>query len=169
MLSFAKLVDVPGGSDGIYTLPVRNADAAKLTEKLTAILSLPVGGAAPPRPAPLPGLDPGRADARHETSAVPSKIVVDERTNTLILVSGEAGYQRVKALVERLDIALEIEGGNAIHVYPLGSAVADELAKTLTALISDARAKPATGAPGPAVRGAPPAPPAPPVPEVGAG
>jgi len=141
MLSFAKLVDVPGGSDGIYTLPVHHADATKLAEKINGILNLPSGGAGPPRAAP--------ADAsKAEAAAVPSKIVVDERTNTLIVASSDAGYQRVKALADRLDIALEIEGGSAIHVYPLGSAIAEELAKTLTQAIGDGRtAKPATGAP----------------------
>ncbi len=146
MLAFARLVDVPGGSDGIYTLPVRHADAAKLTEKLNAILNLSSQGAVPPRPA---APEPAKPEVgRPEVAAVPSKIVVDERTNTLIIASSEAGYQRVKVLVERLDVALETEDGGAIHVYPLGSAIADELAKTLNAALGDGRAaKPATGAP----------------------
>ena len=41
---------------------------------------------------------------------VPSKILVDDRTNTLIVVSSEAGYLRVKALVERLDIVARHRG-----------------------------------------------------------
>ena len=45
----------------------------------------------------------------------------DDRTNTLIVVSSEAGYLRVKSLVERLDILLDTEGGSAIHVYPLNA------------------------------------------------
>jgi general secretion pathway protein D len=147
MLSFARLVDVPAGSDAIYTVPVLHADATRLMEKLHGILSLQ-GAAAPARPgaaAPPPA----------EGAAVPSKIVVDERTNTLIIAASEPGYQRVRALVERLDIALEIEGGNSIHVYPLGSAIAEELAKTLTAAIGDSHAKPTTGAPGAAPATAP--------------
>jgi general secretion pathway protein D len=135
MLAFARLVDVPGGSDGIYTLPVHHADAGKLAEKLNSILGL-APGAAPPRPAP----DPGKPDPGRSAAAVPSKIVVDERTNTLILASSEAGYQRVQALVERLDVALEMEGGSAIHVLPLGGAIAEELARTLTQAIGDGRA-----------------------------
>jgi len=160
MLAFARLVDVPGGSDGIYTLPVHHADAAKLVEKLNAILNLSGSAAAPARP-PGPAGQPGPvADpSRPEAAAVPSKILVDERTNTLIIASGDAGYQRVKALVDRLDVALEIEGGNAIHVYPLGSAIADELAKTLTQAIGDGRsARTGTGAP-PQAGGSPGAPP----------
>ncbi len=141
MLSFAKLVDVPTGSDAIYTLPVVHADATKLVEKLTAILHMPAT-AAPSRPgaAASPSADGG---------AGPSKLVVDERTNTLIIASTEPGYQRVRALVERLDIALEIEGGSAIHVYPLGIAIAEELARTLTAAVGEGRQPRATtGAPG---------------------
>src|SRR4029079_15950408 len=107
MLSFMRLVDVPGGNDGVYTLPVRHADAGKLMEKLTSILT-PSPSAAPRAPGP-PGAGAG-ADARIASAAAPSKIVVDERTNTLVIAASEAVYQRVKALVERLDIALEIEG-----------------------------------------------------------
>lgn len=157
MLSFARLVDVPGGNDGIYTLAVRHADAGKLTEKLNSILNVSNSAPAPPRPA---APDPGRSDGKLAVAAAPSKIVVDERTNTLIIASSEAGYQRVKSLVERLDIALEVEGGSSIHVYPLGSAVAEELARTLTATISDGRgARPAGGPP--ATTSTPPQGPAP--------
>ena len=79
--------------------------------------------------------------------AVPSKILVDDRTNTLIVVSSEAGYLRVKALVERLDISLDTEGGSAIHVYPLENALAEELATTLNnALSQGAQQSPAAGA-----------------------
>jgi general secretion pathway protein D len=152
MLAFAKLVDVPAGSDAIYTLPVVHADAGKLMEKVNSILGLQAAPAASARP--------GAPEAKPDGAAVPSKIVVDERTNTLIIAAREPGYQRVKALVERLDVALEIEGGSSIHVYPLGSAIAEELAKTLTAAIGDGRAAKPTGAPGPtAPAAASPAPP----------
>ncbi|HEU4731790.1 MAG TPA: type II secretion system secretin GspD [Kofleriaceae bacterium] len=146
MLAFARLVDVPGGSDGIYTLPVLHADASKLTEKINAILSLSATSPAPPRP-PGPGPAAPAEAARADAAAVPSKIVVDERTNTLLVAGSEAGYQRVKALVDRLDVALEIEGGSSIHVYPLGSAIAEELAKTLTQAIGDGRPR-SQGGPG---------------------
>jgi general secretion pathway protein D len=161
MLSLAKLVDAPGGSDGIYTLPVRHADAGKLLEKLNAVLGSS-GGAAPTRVAPS---DAARAEVGKPESVVPSKIVVDERTNTLIIASSDAGYQRVKALVARLDIALEIEGGTSIHVYPLSSAIAEELAKTLSSAIDGRAARP-PGAPPAPPAASPPSPAAPPRPGV---
>ncbi len=125
MMSLAKLIDVPKGSDGIYTIAVKYADAVKLVDQLTAFLG--ASASAPPLPAGKNG-DPGRATL---TSAAPSKIMADGRTNTLIIAASQAGYDRVKALVDRIDIPLDIEGGTAFHIYRLGSAVAEELSKTI--------------------------------------
>jgi general secretion pathway protein D len=128
MMSLARSIDLPGNSDGIYTIPVKYADATQLATKLNEILGTAGGGVgkAPPGPPGTPG---ARAD--DVAGAVPSKIMVDDRTNTLIVVSGEAGYLRVRALVARLDIPLETEGGSAINVYALQNALAEELATTL--------------------------------------
>jgi general secretion pathway protein D len=131
MMSLAKLIDVPGGTEGVYTIPVKHADAVKLQQKLDGFLG--ISGAAA-RPRPEPGAGPGATPAA-ESAALPSKIMVDDRTNTLVLASSEAGYLRVKALVERLDIPLEVEGGATFHVYRLTNAIAEELAKTLTQAI----------------------------------
>ena len=157
MLSLAQLIDVPGGTDGVYTIPVRHADAAKLAQKLEGFLGIAGGaGAAASRPRPEAG-----APAPPEVAAIPSKLMVDDRTNTLVVASSEAGYLRVKALVERLDIPLEVEGGAAFHVYRLSSAIAEELAQTLNQAIGGAAqaqtAKAQAGgkptAPAPAPRG----------------
>ncbi|HSK00268.1 MAG TPA: type II secretion system secretin GspD [Kofleriaceae bacterium] len=134
MMSLAKLIDVPGGTDGVYTLPVRHADAVKLAQKLEGFLGISAGAAAAAA-ATRPRPDGGGAPQAAEIAALPSKIMVDDRTNTLVLASSEAGYLRVKALVERLDIPLEIEGGATFHVYRLSSAIAEELAATLNQAI----------------------------------
>ncbi len=124
MDSIAKLVDVPGGSDGIYAIPVRHADATKLRDKLEQLLDVSAGTKAAVTKGTVP------TDVVRDT-LTPSKLLVDERTNTLIVAGTDAAYQRVNALVDRLDISLEVEGGTSMHVYQLGSAVAEELAKTL--------------------------------------
>jgi len=165
MLSLAKLIDVPGGTDGVYTIPVRHADAAKLAQKLEGFLGISGASAAASRPRPE-----ASAPMPPEVAAIPSKIMVDDRTNTLVLASSEAGFLRVKALVERLDIPLEVEGGAAFHVYRLSSAIAEELAQTLNQAIqgsAQAQAqrpqpggtgKPAASAPAPAPAPTAPAP-----------
>ncbi|MBV8760900.1 MAG: type II secretion system secretin GspD [Deltaproteobacteria bacterium] len=139
MMSLAKTIDVQGGSDSVWTIPVKNADATQLAQKLNDILGITAGGAGGPgQPgggrggmAPPGGKGGGPAGAEDVSGAVPSKILVDDRTNTLIVVASEAGYQRVKALVDRLDILLDTEGGSAIRVYPLENALAKDLAQTL--------------------------------------
>src|SRR5690606_28388758 len=103
MVSLARLVDVPGGSDGIYTIAVRHADAGTLAEKLGQLL----GTGSTPAPPPRGKSEVGTAAPTSDGALVPSKIIVDDRTNTLIVAASEAAYERVKALVERLDIALE--------------------------------------------------------------
>ena len=180
MMSLARSIDVPGGSDGIYTIPVKHADATQLATKLNEILGISGAAAAgasgggnrgragqPPVPQPpgVPGAPTPQALASDDvSSALPSKILVDDRSNTLIVVSSEAGYLRVKALVERLDIALDTEAGTAIHVLPLENALAEELATTLNNAMGQAQAqRPGQGGrPGqPGQPGAPP----PPVPQ----
>ncbi|MEO7733996.1 MAG: type II secretion system secretin GspD [Kofleriaceae bacterium] len=143
MMSLARSIDVPGGSDGIYTIPVHHADATQLAQKLNDILGIAAGGQAGgaagqgkrgiPAAPPQPGVPPTATAFSSDDvgSAVPSKILVDDRSNTLIVVSSEAGYFRVKGLVDRLDIALDTESGAAIHVFPLENALAEELATTL--------------------------------------
>jgi len=136
MMSLAHLIDVASGSDGIYTMTVKHADAAKLADEVSTILGL---GAAKQG-----ALVPAGTTGAAVSAAVPSKILVDERTNTLIIAASAPGYNRVKALVERLDIALDIEGGTAIHVYRLGSAIAEELAKTLNDAVTTTQKDPKT-------------------------
>src|SRR5262249_3869857 len=53
---------------------------------------------------------------------------------------------RAKALVERLDIALDGEAGLQPHIYQLHSAIAEEIAKTVNEAISkQAAVKPSGG------------------------
>jgi general secretion pathway protein D len=165
MLTLAKTLDIPGNNEGIYTIPVKNADAAQLAAKINEILGVSGGGGAQGGGGgggqrgggKAGGAAPGGAQFAGDDvgGAVPSKILVDERSNTLIVVSSEAGYQRVKALVDRLDILLDTEGGSAIRVYPLENALAEELAATLTNVLSGQGQPTNRGQPGA------PAPPAP--------
>ncbi|HVK82684.1 MAG TPA: hypothetical protein VM513_01185, partial [Kofleriaceae bacterium] len=46
MMSLARAIDIPGGSDGIYTIPVKYADATQLAQKLNEILGVSAAGAA---------------------------------------------------------------------------------------------------------------------------
>jgi general secretion pathway protein D len=67
-----------------------------------------------------------------------SRLVVDESTNSLLLVATEAVHGRVLALVRRLEEAREQAAGDEegyVHFCPLRYANADELAQTLAAMV----------------------------------
>jgi general secretion pathway protein D len=168
MMSLKKLVDVPGGTEGIYTIPIRHGDAAKVAQMLTAMFSPSPGAHAPMGPPAMPaGAMPGAArqgaEPAQASEPVPSKILVDDRTNTLVVSASEPAYQRAKALIDRIDVPVALESGGSIHTYQLSSAIAEELAQTLTKAIGGegAPARPQrSGAPGPA----PPSPAQPPAP-----
>ncbi len=159
MIQMGSLIDVPKGSDGLYLLPVKYADAKPLVDKLNQLLGMQTNApAAPGRPN-----DP-KAPPVPVAAAVPSKILVDERTNTLIIAASAAAYERVKALVGGIDVPLDIEGGASLHFYRLGSSVAEEVAKTLESALGSAARSPQQ----PAKPGTPPPPPAAPVEQGGA-
>src|SRR5205823_5582375 len=105
----------------------------------------PMGGDMPPQSAAQP-------TGGDISAALPSKILSDDRTNTLIVLSNEAGYLRVKALVDRLDLPMELEAGGTIHVYALQNADAEKLATTLNQALQGQGQKTAGAA------GAPPPP-----------
>jgi general secretion pathway protein D len=168
MLTLAKSIDIPGNNEGVYTIPVLHSDATQLATKLNEILGISPAGSSPTarpgvpsRGAPTPATGAGAAPAIGgvEPGTAISKILVDDRTNTLIVVGSEPGYLRVKSLVERLDILLDTEGGAAIRVYSLKNALAKDLATTLNNALSQNRT-PTTGATGqrPGQAGAPPPP-----------
>ena len=46
MMSLAKSLDIQGANDGVWTIPVKNADATQLAQKLNDILGISAGGGA---------------------------------------------------------------------------------------------------------------------------
>ncbi|HEU5055799.1 MAG TPA: type II secretion system secretin GspD [Kofleriaceae bacterium] len=151
MASLMGSVDTPVSGERLYMIRVKYADAAQLATTLTEILGskeAPSGGGGgvqqprarrgrrggeEPDAEPAPG---GSVSTAEVESAVPSKIMADERTNSLIVLASEPAYLRVKALVARLDVSVDIEGSGKIFVYPLENADAEEMSATLTAVIS---------------------------------
>jgi general secretion pathway protein D len=124
MLEVVKQIDVPGGTDGVYTVTIKFADADKLAKELEAYLAMTVAPADKTAPA-----------------AMPPKLMVDARTNTLIIASSDATYHKLEAIIERIDVPVETENGGSMHIYPLKAAIAEEVAKVMNDAISG-QAKP---------------------------
>jgi general secretion pathway protein D len=66
-----------------------------------------------------------------------SKIMVDPRTNSLLVMAMPDDMPRIKELVARLDVEV-IERDRTYHIYKLENVSADDLSKTLENFIKDA-------------------------------
>jgi general secretion pathway protein D len=67
-----------------------------------------------------------------------SKIMVDPRTNSLIVMAMPTDMPRIKELVARLDVDT-VERERTYHIYKLENVQAEDLAKTLDSFIKDAQ------------------------------
>lgn len=68
-----------------------------------------------------------------------SKIVADERTNTLIVRANEAAFAEIEALLEELDVDIDPASRSQIHVIYLEHAKAEDVAQVLSNLTDEGR------------------------------
>ncbi len=112
LLEIIKLLDVKANQPQAAIISIKNTDANDIAKKIQDIYGARAGGA-----------------------LYLQKVIVDERTNGLILLGPPRGLDDVVRLINRLDKPLEDAGSqNQIHVRPLDYADAEKLAATLQAL-----------------------------------
>ncbi|MFH1223661.1 MAG: type II secretion system secretin GspD [Pseudomonadota bacterium] len=126
------LLDVKGYNSQLAVIHVKNADAANIKEIIFNLLFQESGGKTTTRPGALAGKSSGVITKGAEKY---SSIFVDDRTNSIIVLANNAGIRKIRELVAKLDF--EVEGGSDIHVYPLKNAKAEDIAKTLNAVIAN--------------------------------
>lgn len=166
LLKIVQQLDNPEVSaEKIFFFQLRYADPEAIAETIREIFGEGGGKAAAAKPAkPRAGAKPGAA-AGAATEPGFSRVIVDERTGTLIIVAQEGDYQVIRRLIEQLDVPLS-GGAGRIHVVKLRNADPEEVANVLTQLGSGAqrggRAGAGAGAGG--RQGAQPAQPAQPTP-----
>jgi general secretion pathway protein D len=113
MAQVARSLDVAGPSETFWIIPLRAGNATQVADR--------IGQVFPPAAKDKPGL----------------KIVGDDASRSLLLVAPEATYQKVVALVRKLEETRENNNDDEdgwVHLVPLEHANADELAATLGAM-----------------------------------
>ncbi len=149
-----EALDRPGSNDLVRVVQVQYAPARDVADKVNQIfVQAPGAGAGKTSRRPViggvaaPGAAPGAmpAGGGAESSEISiSKVVADERTNKLIVISDEKSYQRILELVRQLDTPTAGEG--SIHVIFLKNANAEDLSNTLQNLASGTRRTGTSGA-----------------------
>lgn len=148
LLSILDAIDVESYRNELAVIKVDHADANMLGQQLSEIYGAEVASAAGGATAAQ-----RRTRSRRRTTSAGSaaaanapasgglagpsvKILTDERTNSLLILSSRQQLADIRKLVQKLDIP--VTGGGRIHVYYLRHADAEELSETLNSLLSGA-------------------------------
>ncbi len=141
ILSIVRSIDVETFKEELSVIALQHADAATLAQQLSEIFGADVaaaGGLAGASRLPTrarrptqPGVQPGSAELAAKGQV---RIITDERTNSLIVLASRPRTADIRDVVSRLDVP--VRGGGRIHVYYLKYADAEELANTISALLS---------------------------------
>ena len=141
MMQIVEEIDVGGAGDQIWIEPVHYATATEVANRVSELFDLKGGAPAAGQKAP------GGAAASSGGDLHVAKILPDDRTNSVVIVSTEKAYLRILEIIKKIDVPQSTEG--EIHVFPLQHADATELSKTLNEIITGAGAAAGTAAPKP--------------------
>jgi len=126
-------LDTPTASEKIFFYQLQYAKAEEVAQIIRDIFGENAKAAADA------GASRGKAKGAASAGATAlNRVIVDERSGTLIVITNEADYFIIRRLIERLDVKLP-GGGGRIHVYKLKNSDATEVATVLSALATGAK------------------------------
>jgi general secretion pathway protein D len=130
-----QLDDPAVAGEKIFFYQLQYADPEEVAEILRGIFGEKQASAAPKT-----GRGRQAAGAANDSSSGIefSRVIVDDRTGTLIIVAEDADYGVIRRLIEQLDVPLA-GGGGRVHVHKLKNADPEEVANVLTQLGSGAQ------------------------------
>ncbi len=151
ILTILQSIDVETYKEELTVIKVRHADASTLAQQLSEIFGAEVTQAAATRVPRTRRTAAAAAAAAAGAAKGKVRILTDDRTNSLIILASRQRLVELRGAIARLDVP--VTGQGRIHVYYLKHADAEELATTLSSLISGQPA----GAAAPGTTGAQPA------------
>lgn len=143
MIGLLEQIDVGSSGDQVWIEPVHYASASDIAARVNELFDVKAaaggssgGAGAKGGAAAGGGTSVVGAAASGSGDLRVSKVLPDDRTNSLIIVATERAYLRMLELIKRLDVPQTGEG--EIHVLPLQHADAIELVKTLNEIVGNA-------------------------------
>ncbi len=121
----------------VYVYEVQYAEAADIQQKLTELFEAEEGSgnrAQNNRRRRRSNQNQAGDDANGELNVTISQIMADERTNKLIIVANPRDFDKIRQMIELLDVPTAV--GGQVHVKFLEYADAEELSSTLSNLTS---------------------------------
>ncbi|MES2504054.1 MAG: type II secretion system secretin GspD [Myxococcota bacterium] len=143
-------VDVSGAANRIHIVDLVHADAVQIQTKLNDIFT---GGKSNDNSRPRSPYDDfgpprARGAAAGENFSL-QKMIADERTNKLIIISSDKAFDRIKDMIDVLDVPSSgASSKGEIYVYHLKNGDSKKIAATLTALLQGVKSGRAGSQPG---------------------
>ncbi len=130
MMRILEDVDVGGVGDQIWIEPIHYGMASDIASRLEEVFDIKPGSG---------GKDTkgGAAPVSLGSDVHVSKIIADDRSNSLVIVATERAYLRILEFIKRIDLPVKT-GEGEIHVVMLQHADAVDMAKTLNEIITGA-------------------------------
>lgn len=130
-------LDRGDSANKLYVYKVQHAEAAEIATRIEEIFSAQKGQAATGNARAQAQSKESSSGSGSGTDVTFSDIIADERTNQLIIVSDKKSFDRIREMIEILDVPTAV--GGQVHVKSLEYADAEELASTLSSLSSGAQ------------------------------
>lgn len=119
ILDIIELLDVKGQQPQVAIVPIKYSDAKSVGKKVKEIYQV------------------SQSKGKSTRSYRSYKIIVDERSNSVVIYGPPLTINEVKALVKKFDVRLDDPSKqSSIHIRPLDYADAKKLASTLSSLAS---------------------------------
>jgi general secretion pathway protein D len=152
ILQIIRNIDV---ETAIEFIKIEHADAADIAAKLMEIFGPGAGVTTTTRtpteapttrttrrtPTPQRISPPARSTTSVQTSLTGFKVIVDERTNSLIVIAYPEDMKKIKAIIRKLDVETE-QPEQGIYVIRLQNADAEQIVGVLSGLIGGGTAGP---------------------------
>lgn len=145
LMKLIKELDQEGPQEVVEIIPVFYADAKDVAAKVLQLFEIEKAAA---RATTRRTRGRSAASAPLADIKAVSKIIADERTNSIIVLANKRSIDRVRALIKKLDSPLDEGESGTIHVHYLKHANAADMAATLSSLTSGASAARKTTAKG---------------------
>jgi general secretion pathway protein D len=135
-------LDVPGFEEQLEVIRIRYAKAKDIAELIDQIITKgegrQSGGAFGGVPRFRRATSP---DGQGTTSGAEnySLVLPDERTNSVIVVGNQAGIEKIRKLVARLDFRLRPEDAGGVYVYYVRHSEAEKIADTLNGIAGESK------------------------------
>ncbi len=137
MMRIVQEIDVSRTGTQMWIEPIHYANAVEIADRLNELFPATAGASSGGTKSPAKKAAGGGSNTStvgKAGAARLTKILPDERTNSIIIIATERAYLRILEMIRQLDVPLEGSGG--IHVHYLQHGDAEEISQTLSSLVS---------------------------------